>query len=615
MSSQAFRIVRTFRGEQREHTLQGEVIVGRPQQDGDRSLGLDLSPDSAVSRRHARLWLADGRCWLQDVGSTTGTRVAGQDIRGQGQVEWKPDVDVVLGQTTLRLVAILPPPTAFRAEVDCEKSFNYALAYADVPFLRSLTLTNLGDRQVANVDVQVRLAPFGDSEPVRIASLPAGARHVLDRLRFPCSRSALSELQSPMKVPLEVRVNDQSVPLAEPLTVQVLPARAWPCVGHEPLLASFVLHEADGVKEIVGHAETTLRCLVRNATTFVDVRTRHANPVPTIVKALYFCLQERYAIAYSWEPRFYGSDWQPIRFPVHVLAELEGTCIDLALLFAACLENRHLSPVIVIVQTGITAEGYILQHALVGCWNGPTRPGVAIEKDGRRILEWVKKKELILLDSVGFARGKDADQLFTRCQKSALNILERACARKKGHAFRYAVDIEAARDTGCEPLPFGAAMDFDRTAWRARLEARREAARLGNPDLGARHLLLGLLRLENSLLKQVLESLSEGLAETVTSLTRSSLGTTGSASPQPPWQTTQQHDEVLQAARQQAREEKRGLVGEADLVRALLQTADNVKQVLAKAAVRPEQCLEALQVVVAGGRIPSVWHSSGFDLS
>src|SRR5207253_9172977 len=129
------------------------------------------------------------------------------------------------------------------------------------------------------------------------------------------------------------------------------------------------------------------------------------------------------------------------------------------------------------VQKGATVEGYILQHALVGCWNGPDQLAAPIEKDGQRVLNWVKTKELLLLDSVGFARGKDADQLFARCQKSALNYLERACAGKKGHAFRYAIDIEAARCKGYEPLPCGADVDFDRSAWRAQFEARREAAR------------------------------------------------------------------------------------------------------------------------------------------
>ena len=108
------------------------------------------------------------------------------------------------------------------------------------------------------------------------------------------------------------------------------------------MLASFVLKESDAVKEVIGRALATVRYLARGCNSFEDILEHHPDPVVTTVKVLYDCLQERYEIKYGREPRYYGTDWQMIRFPADVLdpKTLEGTCIDLALLLAACLENR-----------------------------------------------------------------------------------------------------------------------------------------------------------------------------------------------------------------------------------------------------------------------------------
>jgi hypothetical protein len=399
------------------------------------------------------------------------------------------------------------------------------------------------------------------------------------------------------------------------VTVEVLPVRAWYCLGHEPALATFVLKESAAVKKVIRRARSVLRCLVRGKTNFEDVLDDpHRDPVATIAKILYFCLQEGYEIAYGREPRYYGTDWQAVRFPADILDAnaLEGTCIDLALLFAACLENRSLSPVIIILQTGILPGGYTLQHALVGCWTDPLPRSTVVEKNGKAVLGWVNLGALLLLDPVGFAHGKHADQLFTRSQALARKSLERACARVQGHAFCYAVDIEVARNAGLEPLPFGSKIEFDRTAWLALSRARQEAAQRGSPTVGGRHLLLGLLSLSNGLLGQALARRDSGLAAKVAEQAGAALGSSGPLRPRSPWRTSPHWDAVLRSARKRARREKRLLVGEADLVIALLEVPNKVGEVLEQAGVTAEQCLEDVRAVLTAKQEPSVWTSSRF---
>ncbi len=78
-----------------------QVIIGRPKP--GTVIDLDLTPDQSVSRPHARLWLENGKCWIEDMGSSRGIQVSGEEIKGKAKREVRPDDLIVIGQTTLQV--------------------------------------------------------------------------------------------------------------------------------------------------------------------------------------------------------------------------------------------------------------------------------------------------------------------------------------------------------------------------------------------------------------------------------------------------------------------------------------------------------------------------------
>jgi pSer/pThr/pTyr-binding forkhead associated (FHA) protein len=78
-----------------------------PLHPGENSIGREnvdvLLLDGTVSRRHARLTLEEGQVWLEDEGSTNGTRVGGQQIPAGERRAVRDGDELRFGSVTLRL--------------------------------------------------------------------------------------------------------------------------------------------------------------------------------------------------------------------------------------------------------------------------------------------------------------------------------------------------------------------------------------------------------------------------------------------------------------------------------------------------------------------------------
>jgi adenylate cyclase len=83
------------------------VIIGRPSD--EQTVDLDLTPDTTVSRHHARLTFENGAYWLEDLGSRSGTWVNERKITTKTQLAGGDQI--VMGQTNLVVRRIEVPPT------------------------------------------------------------------------------------------------------------------------------------------------------------------------------------------------------------------------------------------------------------------------------------------------------------------------------------------------------------------------------------------------------------------------------------------------------------------------------------------------------------------------
>ncbi|HEX9997626.1 MAG TPA: adenylate/guanylate cyclase domain-containing protein [Abditibacterium sp.] len=94
------------------------LILGRPKP-GGLPPDVDLSPDLTVSRPHARLFLQEGDWWLEDLGSTHGTQLNGQEIRGEGPKKVQSGDSFQCGETLIRPAIARPqsPQTSSDSQI------------------------------------------------------------------------------------------------------------------------------------------------------------------------------------------------------------------------------------------------------------------------------------------------------------------------------------------------------------------------------------------------------------------------------------------------------------------------------------------------------------------
>jgi len=206
---------------------------------------------------------------------------------------------------------------------------------------------------------------------------------------------------------------------------------------HE-FLPAFIDPETQVVKDLWSSAHQVIVALT--GTSSLDGESASATDrVAPYVKALYLTLQGK-QLKYLQRPsgslgpvgrRMTG---QRVRLPAEVIKDQRGTCHDLALLFAACMEHIRLYPLVILIP----------RHTLVGYW----RSSQVHKAYWKHPLKWQIRhkqdlKRLILDDEVVLFEA-------TGVTESAPLSFERACQRGSEQlddatTLDAAIDVRASR--------------------------------------------------------------------------------------------------------------------------------------------------------------------------
>lgn len=369
---------------------------------------------------------------------------------------------------------------------------NYSLVHCGLPVASSLVVHNNSCANTQQMVGEALIPGYTLPSEIVVPELKSGERRDLASdftLRF--LPDVVSTQMERARATLQIRFPDN--PTAQfPIwvlaysEVSLLP-------GHEATLAAFVFPNNPAVRVVATKALEKLPAIDGRKSFFEFIETSNGEAIDIIAKAIHDCLCTSFRLTYDYEPPSWELNSQNIRFPDEVLADMRGTCMDLALLFASVLENVLVSAVPQPVL-GILESGGSDLHSVVGCWRRNPSDSSVVIRDVNQIINKVENGDLLLFDSTSFvALGARRPQP-TSFETSRSDALERL----RSSTNIALVSIGAARPgkTGSPditPLPFRKEPALGQSALEALWRARSVWTSASTEVVQGAHLLAGLL--------------------------------------------------------------------------------------------------------------------------
>jgi hypothetical protein len=354
--------------------------------------------------------------------------------------------------------------------VDPVDSVNYSLLHNKQSLFQRFTLTNAHPTQaIEGIRLYVELCVGDQNYPCRfrLDLAPGSMETLTDKIRIPLTSTLFRSLREAIRSVLFVRISVGGADLIEKTyPVSLLAIDEWLDTDKlNAFLPSFVLSRDPAILRIVDSAQRHLMTLTDDPDAGFDGyqsvdpnphAENRSEPVDKQVWALWSALLYDFSISYINPPPSFADSSQRLRSPSDVIEGKRGTCIDLALLLAACLEYVGIYPVIFLLN----------DHAFPGYWRSEESrnrffgvEGDPGEHAGRRrtsdyswvelndgygeVTELVRCGDLAPLETVwltqhkGFWEARDAggENLRSRDQ------------------FESMIDVQRARDEQVTPLP------------------------------------------------------------------------------------------------------------------------------------------------------------------
>lgn len=347
---------------------------------------------------------------------------------------------------------------ALDAEID--RRIAFALQQNDVPVVKSVRVHNTSDAPLADLTLRITAEPaFAAAWELPIDAIAPGATHRLDAVPLSLSPGFLAASTGRARGELRISVTRGDACLVERVEpVEVLARDEWGGLGSLPeILAAFVMPNHPAVDSILRRAADTLGGWSADPS-LQGYQTKDPARALAMAAAVYAALQA-VGITYVSPPASFAAEGQRIRLPDRIVAPRLGTCLDLAVLGAACLEQAGLHPLIVIV------EG----HAFCGVWLVEECFAEPVIDDVLRLRKRVDLGEIAVFDPTLVTARPAQD--WSAAQREARRRLD----SDRPEAFHCAIDVQRARRGGIRPMP-------EQTAGPV-VEAREDAGATGAPSL------------------------------------------------------------------------------------------------------------------------------------
>ena len=315
--------------------------------------------------------------------------------------------------------------------------FTFASHQNDIAIMADLVIVNSTEEDLSNLTLHASAEPnvIGTKVWTIDRIVACSELRIRDR-RIPFAGGLLNELTERMRadICIELRRGDQVLAkLMHP--VVALARNEWGGARHMPeLLAAFVAPNDPAVQRLLRDASSILRDASKSGS-LEGYQSGSPKRSWEIVAGIWAAVVAR-GLTYTEPPASFETDGQKIRLPSMIETHGLATCLDIALLFAAAIEQAGLNPVLVFTRG----------HALCGAWLQPQSLPTLTVDDVMEIRKPIDSKEMVLFETTLAAAGVSLP--FTKAASAGREQVDEI----NEDEFVYAIDIARARGRGIQPI-------------------------------------------------------------------------------------------------------------------------------------------------------------------
>ena len=327
-----------------------------------------------------------------------------------------------------------------KVKVQCDylPLINFAIQQNGASIIHQLSIENTTPAPLKDIQVQITTEPtFGNAAPIAVAQIPPNESICLSSFNLTLSANYFTQLTERLSGNLKIEITSEAESVfCQTYPIDILAYDQWGGLNVLPeMLAAFITPNHTAIVPIIKRAASILGQWTDNPS-LDEYQSRTPDRVRKQMAAIYTAITEQ-QIIYSTIPASFEEYGQRVRLADSVMAQKLGTCLDMALLYASCLEAIGLNALIIITQG----------HAFAGAWLVPeTFPDPTIDDVSlltKRTAEGIYDITLVETTCMNMGHSSDFDDAVKKANGKLTD----------GNSFILAIDVKRARHSGIRPIP------------------------------------------------------------------------------------------------------------------------------------------------------------------
>ncbi len=338
--------------------------------------------------------------------------------------------------------------------------FNYALYQNDVAPISEISILNRSGAPAEGLTLHIYTnSDFIKEYEGTLPPIPSGKPLKLETPFLIVNSRALADLNEAVNINVTVEIRkEETVMTGVRGQMRMLAYDQWQGSKYLPYLPAFIMPNHPAVSMLLHDA--SMRLGEWNRSSAIDgYQSGDPNRVRDLAAAAYAAIQKK-NIVYATSPANLWETGQRIRTPEMIFDKYLGNCMDMTLLYSACIEAMGLNPVLILKQGHIYAGVWLKQRS-----SEELRKSDVIIEEREQLLKRINNgsNELTFVECTAMCSGRAVS--FEEAENAAkADIIN-------GDGFECAIDVRLARQF-VRPIP---ARSKDKGAFQIQAEEKNES--------------------------------------------------------------------------------------------------------------------------------------------